>query len=370
MISIIIPIYNSEKYLRECIDSVLKQNDFNDFELICVNDGSTDDSQGILDSYHDSRLIVLTQENQGAGVARNNGIDVAHGDYIMFLDSDDTMVSGNNIRMAYEYALCNDIDVLLCERNVIDENGTLLHTHHPNRSVLPCGIKQIFTPEEAGLGLFRIIINGPCAKLYKHSLITDNNLRFLSLRRSEDFPFVHIAMDLSKKLATFDTQLFNHRTNVTTSLEANKDKTPLIFHDAVMMYYQELRDRGLERFLPPAKVHSLGFLLYNLNMMKTFEGYQTVFNKIPELYNIYKIDVPKDSPVYDIYKELSKTIEEMITCGDAGKYLFKRNQVTEGIINGQRDTIVYLRKELNALCNRPFIRIYNNVSSFFHNIAR
>ena len=368
MLSIIIPIYNSEKYLRECIDSVLKQNDFNDFELICVNDGSTDKSLDILHSYNDPRLKILTQENQGAGVARNYAMSVAKGDYIMFLDSDDTMVSGINTRMAYQYATNNDIDILLCERNIIDENGTLLYTLHPNKSVLPSGIKQIFKPVDAGLGLFKIIINGPCAKLFKHKLIIENNIKFLSLRRSEDYPFVHIAMDLSERLAIFDTQLFNNRINVTTSLEANKDETPLIFRDAEKKYYEELIKRGLDCFIPAAKIHSMSFLLYNLNMMRTFEGYKMVFDKIPELYNLYKIDVPKDSPIFNLYTSMTGTIEEMIVCGDAGKYLFNKLKISEINMRNQQNTIVYLQNELDKLRNRPFIRYINKLSSLYHKL--
>lgn len=369
MLSIIIPVYNAEKYLKECIDSVLLQQDFNDYELICVDDGSTDNSLNILRSYTDSRLKILTQENQGAGVARNYALSFSKGDYIMFLDSDDTMVSGTNTRTAYEYAIDNDIDVLLCERNVINEDGTLLHTLHPNRKVLPSDLKQIFKPEEAGLGLFKIIINGPCAKLFKHKLIIENNIKFLSLRRSEDYPFVHIAMDLSERLAIFDTQLFNNRINVTTSLEANKDKTPLIFHEAETKYYEELHNRGLERFIPPAKFHSMGFLLYNLDMMKTYEGYKAVFNKIPELYKTYKIDVPEDSPIYDLYTNISKQIEEMIAYGDAGKYLFNRLKIFETNMQNQQNTITYLQKEINELCNRPLIRYLNILSSLYHKLV-
>lgn len=91
-ISVIIPVYNVEKFLRRCLDSVLAQT-FQDFEVICVNDGSTDRSGEILASYasKDSRIRVFEQTNQGASVARNNGLAQIHGDYIFFLDSDDVI---------------------------------------------------------------------------------------------------------------------------------------------------------------------------------------------------------------------------------------------------------------------------------------
>ena len=88
--SIIIPVYNVEKYLVECLESIVNQS-FKDFEVICVNDGSTDNSLEILQKYaeNDERFKVLNQENQGQGIARNNALNIANGEYILFVDPDD-----------------------------------------------------------------------------------------------------------------------------------------------------------------------------------------------------------------------------------------------------------------------------------------
>ena len=89
-VSVIIPVYNVEKYLRKCLESVVNQT-LKDIEIICVNDGSTDSSALILDEYarNDNRIKVYTQENQGQGAARNMALELAQGDYIAFVDSDD-----------------------------------------------------------------------------------------------------------------------------------------------------------------------------------------------------------------------------------------------------------------------------------------
>ena len=88
--SILVPVYNVEKYLSECLDSIIKQS-FSDFELICVNDGSTDGSLDILQSYakKDSRIKILTKQNQGLLWARRDAIKIASGEYVLFIDSDD-----------------------------------------------------------------------------------------------------------------------------------------------------------------------------------------------------------------------------------------------------------------------------------------
>ncbi|MBQ2886923.1 MAG: glycosyltransferase, partial [Alphaproteobacteria bacterium] len=90
MISVIMPVYNTASFLRKSIESVLNQT-FINFELICVNDGSTDNSLDILNEYasRDSRIIIINQENMGLSCARNSGLEVARGEYIAFIDSDD-----------------------------------------------------------------------------------------------------------------------------------------------------------------------------------------------------------------------------------------------------------------------------------------
>ena len=90
LVSIIIPVYNASKYLYRCLDSILNQT-FRDFELILINDGSTDNSLEILREYEtkDSRIIVIDKPNEGVSAARNQGIEIAKGEYIMFCDSDD-----------------------------------------------------------------------------------------------------------------------------------------------------------------------------------------------------------------------------------------------------------------------------------------
>src|SRR5690606_18531829 len=92
LISIVVPVYNSEKYLPECIESILNQN-YANIELIIVNDGSTDNSLSIAEKFseNDSRIKILSQRNSGVSAARNLGISIAQGDYIGFVDSDDTV---------------------------------------------------------------------------------------------------------------------------------------------------------------------------------------------------------------------------------------------------------------------------------------
>ena len=121
-ISIIIPVYNVEKYLRRCLDSVLNQT-FQDWQAICVNDGSPDNSADILDEYakKDSRFVVVTKENGGSSDARNVGIKKASGDYVMYLDSDD-FIHCQTLDLMYGLIKANNADMALFDFDVLFYN--------------------------------------------------------------------------------------------------------------------------------------------------------------------------------------------------------------------------------------------------------
>ena len=121
-VSVIIPVYNTEKYLRQCLDSVVNQT-LRDIEIICVDDGSTDGSIEILREYEqkDSRVKVLCQKNQYAGVARNNGLNYASGEYVFFMDSDDYCCH-ELLERAVDRAKMVDADIVVFDHECYDES--------------------------------------------------------------------------------------------------------------------------------------------------------------------------------------------------------------------------------------------------------
>ena len=123
MVSIIIPIYNVEKYLQECIESVLQQS-LQDIEIICVNDGSTDNSGVILEKFAetDKRILVINQENKGVSAARNTGLRCAKGKYIYFLDSDDYLAP-DALELLSSDMDARNLDLLLFNAKVFGEKG-------------------------------------------------------------------------------------------------------------------------------------------------------------------------------------------------------------------------------------------------------
>lgn len=179
-ISIIVPAYNAEKYIDNCFNSLKKQT-FQDFEVIVVNDGSKDRTKEKLETYENDKDIsvtILNQENSGQAVARNHALKKATGDYIMFLDIDDTI-----------------------EPTMLEEMMEKVETENVNADLVWCHMNRVENDkkEEIPLEVYGVednkkdfILNnsGPCAKLIKKSIILDHNLYFLEYHIYEDIAVV------------------------------------------------------------------------------------------------------------------------------------------------------------------------------------
>ncbi len=169
-ISVVIPVYNVQKYLNKCIDSVLAQ-DFDNFEIILVDDGSTDNSGNLCDEYaaKHSCISVIHQENKGLGGARNTGIDAAKGDYILFLDSDDT-ISPDCLKICYEKATHHNCDMVAFKQQAIFEDGGL-------GVIYNCSLPENKLSKDEETKSFMFACSA-CNRLYKTKLFNELNIRF------------------------------------------------------------------------------------------------------------------------------------------------------------------------------------------------
>ena len=237
-ISVIIPVYNVEKFLRKCLDSVVNQT-MRDIEIICVNDGSTDGSLDILKKYatKDDRIIVINQTNSFVESARNNGLKIARGEYIQFVDSDDYLEL-NACETAYKYALQYDADVVVFGYknfpkqvgNVKNRRYTLKHKE----------VKVFHGGLRSGRHLCR---NAIWYKLYRHEII--KGCYFPEwIRCGED---VHFNFQVDKKINTLvqiPEQLYNYRLNlnsITTSSKVFRKLIDTIFIGIDLIEHNELR---------------------------------------------------------------------------------------------------------------------------------
>jgi len=211
-VSIIIPVYNAAKYLRQCLDSLINQT-FKEIEIICVNDGSTDNSLDIIKEYmkFDERIIVIDQYNQGAAVARNTGLDVAKGEYLHFLDSDDWLEL-NAIEILYKKAKTDDLDILNFYRRCYDitTNQKYIDFFFDKNQ-----ISDVYSAKCVPDILFKTGTSAVYNKLYKHSFIKDKKIRFQNLETCNDIYFAYYALALASKISIIDKPLITYRIHAT-----------------------------------------------------------------------------------------------------------------------------------------------------------
>ena len=195
-ISIIVPIYNAEKYLNKCIDSLINQTK-KDIEIILINDGSTDNSEKIIKEYNDERIVYFKNKNQGIGKTRNFGIEKAKGKYLLFIDSDD-YIATNTCEVLYNKVIEDSLDIVVCNFYKDFEDGRIEKIN----------LEQFDTTDLKGNPrLINIINPSPWNKLFKKELIDKNNIRFVENKKYEDAPFFTAAIKYAKRIGQVNDYL-------------------------------------------------------------------------------------------------------------------------------------------------------------------
>lgn len=207
-ISVIIPVYNVEKYLRSCLDSVFNQT-FADYEVICVNDGSTDTSLKILQAYQrkDSRMRVISQDNQGLSAARNVGVAAACGTYVYFLDSDDS-IHPQTLACLYDLMTKYKADMVVHQHKRVKQVPTVFEPVDSRLVPVRVTSDPLFLLGDKGR--FPISVHA-CVKLYKKSLIAD--MAFIPGIYFEDFPYAACLMKKHPKTIVTRLPLYFYMEN-------------------------------------------------------------------------------------------------------------------------------------------------------------
>lgn len=233
MISIIVPVYNVEKYIHKCIDSILAQT-FVDFELILVNDGSLDKSGVICDKYAeiDDRIRVIHKENGGQSTARNVALDIAKGKYIGFIDGDD-YIDSNMFEILYNTNIKYESQISVCGRyNVFD--GKIAKFFISDKPIVMNSKESI-----RRLLVYNNMDSSPCDKLFEASLF--DNIRFPKGYICEDVAVVYKLLENSKTIVHTGKPLYYYlQREGSTSKSSFSEKTMglVIYHKQVSEYVQ------------------------------------------------------------------------------------------------------------------------------------
>lgn len=238
--SIIIPVYNVEKYLRESLDSIINQT-LSEFEVICVNDGSTDNSLAILQEYanKDSRIKIISQDNQGQGIARNKGIELAQGEYILFVDPDD-FIEFNTLEIIYNKFMQTDVDMIQFDYEQCKENGEFSRyilfkkqvKKYFHYSIKDNDVYNWHNIPKKNLPAMSLAIWN---KAYKTNFIKNNNIKMAPNKHGEDHIFSISANLLAKKILYINKSLYHYRTRLGSAVNKASNDNFCIFENIELL---------------------------------------------------------------------------------------------------------------------------------------
>lgn len=250
-ISVIIPVYNAEIHLRECLESIVSQT-LKDIEIICVDDGSTDSTPEILREYEakDNRVKVITQQNQYAGVARNRGMQAACGRYYAFMDADDYF-EPFALELMLGYVERYDLDVVKAAFYNLQENFELYDTEYSvNGTLRQDSFERVLGYPDDLKELIQIA-DVPWNGLYRTDFVKKNNIKFNDLQVTNDHSFFIQCILNTKRLMVIEKHVVIHREKQSSSLVGQKSK----HFDCQLENYKLIRNYAIK--LPPAEKHLL-----------------------------------------------------------------------------------------------------------------
>lgn len=292
-ISIIVPIYNVEEYLSCCLDSILNQKFDGDYEVICVNDGSTDNSLEIIKHYiaNHSNIILINQENKGLSGARNSGMKASKGRYILCIDSDDYFKDQTTLNTMYKEAIKNDLDIVIAdfEYNFEDKDKNYrLNRCDDIKNKILSG-RSFFEDGIKTKSISSVVWN----KIYKREFIEKNDLYFIEGILHEDMEYTPRVLYRAQKVKYIDEVLIAYRQRqgsiMSSKSKRNKTKDYTIIIKHLMHVNEEFNTQALNNQIAYVCIK----LLEELKEVKDKKIINDTINKLVLTKNIFNTKTKK-----------------------------------------------------------------------------
>lgn len=336
-VSVVIPTYNVEQYLRECLDSITQQT-LQEIEIICVNDGSTDRSLEIINEYaeKDPRIMVITGPNGGYGKAMNKGLDAATGEYIGIVEPDD-YISLTMYEDLYEIAIKDDLDFVKADfyRFSTDDDGNL-NKDYNHLSKKKDYYNRVFKPLEEK-ECFRFIMN-TWSGIYKRAFLKKYHIRHNETPGAsfQDNGFWFQTFLLAERAMFIDKPYYMNRRDNPNSSVKSKDKVYCVNEE-----YKYIKNLILERY--PALWHEV----QSIHALKRLHNYDFTLSRIaPEFKKQYIADISKEFRENEVLGELDKTF---FTAGEWKQLQYIKNDPEGYYWNLGNSTGLVSKEELNRL---------------------
>ncbi len=283
-VSVVIPVYNSSQYLPQCLDSLLKQT-YQNMEILCVNDGSTDGSLEILEQFaqKDERIKIFTKENEGKGAAsaRNMGLANATGKYVHFLDSDD-FFEPNMFEEMVGKAEKTDADVVICRVDCYDDMNKRIIGNFNSINFQYIPDKDPFSYKDCPEHIFQIGDLVTWNKLYRKELLDKYDLKFESIPISDDQYVPMLALVYGKRITCVDKVFLHYRVKTGQSQADAKSKHPEAGYASLPSIIENLRKAGVYEDVKQS------FINKAMDLMRLYFDAMTEYRTTRLLYDVFR----------------------------------------------------------------------------------
>lgn len=243
LVSAIVPVHNAARHLRKTLDSLCNQT-LREIEIICVENGSTDESPAVLHEYaaRDSRFRIISLAPAGAGAARNKGIDEARGKYVSLHDADD-LFEPDMLKVFYRRAEQYGADVVTGLLDAFHDDGRVdcMENQLAKEALKGVDIRRFCPSRDVPGHVFNLMPPWSCGKFLRRDFLNEHGIRYLTIRRGEDVPFVHLSLYHARVVSIVD-RVFTHYRLHSNSLSHNLDKEPCAFVEAYRYLLKQLSE--------------------------------------------------------------------------------------------------------------------------------
>lgn len=286
-VSLVIPVYNSAPYLRQCLDSVIDQT-YRMLDIVCVNDGSTDNSLAILEEYaaRDDRIRVFSKANEGKGAAsaRNLGLQESIGEYIQFIDSDD-FFEPDMVETLVSKAINTDADVVICRGQIFDDERQCVTGKLPHPDLQYAPNKPAFHWKDCPEYICEIADNYAWNKLFRRQLLIDNDLSFTPIPISDDQDISMLAPIVAERVAVVDRALINYRVGTGKSQCDTQTKHPEAAYEGTYSVVKRLKKMGVYETVKQS------YCNVAIRLMREYFDRMTELDKVKFLYDKYRNEI-------------------------------------------------------------------------------
>lgn len=336
LVSAIVPVHNAARYLRETLDSLCNQT-LREIEIICVENGSTDESAAILQDYAalDGRIRIITLPPVGAGAARNKGIDEACGKYVSLHDADD-LFEPDMLEVFYRRAEQYGADVVTGLLEAFYDDGRIdrMENQLAKEALKGVDIRSFCPSRDVPGHVFNLMPPWSWGKLYKREFLNKHNIRYLTIRRGEDVPFVYLSLYHARAVSVVD-RVFTHYRQHSNSLSHNLESEPYAFVEA----YRHMR-RVLEGTDAPLQV--VQSLYKDFLSMQYYQG--SIMNR-PDQERFHASVLPEVEAEFRILEKMGTEPEMRENLGYAAykRFVAPEASVTVEIDGKEEDLLACLQ---------------------------